>query len=202
MNPGAAVTLDGSGSSDPNGDALTYGWVQTGGEAVSFTPDLTITTFTAPVERRPTYLRADRHRPGGAVRHCQHGRHREQPGARRPMPGRTSRSDPGAAVTLDGSASSDPNGDALTYGWVQTGGEAVSFTPDLATTTFTAPDSAGPLTFELTVTDPAGLSDSRRTVVTVSDLAPTADAGPDQQVDPAPRSRWTAAAAATRTATP
>ena len=91
---------------------------------------------------------------------------------------------PGATVTLDGSASSDPNGDALTYGWVQTGGAAVSFTPDLSITTFTAPSSAGPLTFDLTVTDPGGLSNTASTVVTVSNLAPTADAGPDQQVDP------------------
>jgi chitinase len=48
VDPGADVTLDGSDSKDPNGDALTYRWVQTGGEEVTFSPALSITTFTAP----------------------------------------------------------------------------------------------------------------------------------------------------------
>jgi len=73
----------------------------------------------------------------------------------------------GASVTLDGSASSDPDGDPLTYGWAQTGGPSVSFTPNLSVTTFTAPATAGVLTFALIVTDPFGLSDSDVTTVTV-----------------------------------
>lgn len=73
---------------------------------------------------------------------------------------------PGALVTLDGSASSDPDGDPLTYFWRQTGGAAVSFTPTLSRTTFTAP-GPGVLTFTLTVTDTGGLADSDAVVVTV-----------------------------------
>ncbi len=183
MDPGATVTLDGSGSSDPNGDALTYYWVQTGGEAVTFTPDLMITTFTAPSSAGPLTFALTVTDPGGlsdadstvvTVRDL-------GPTAEA---GPDQQVDPGAAVTLDGSASSDPNGDALTYYWVQTGGEPVTFTPDLMITTFTAPSGAGPLTFALTVTDPDGLSDADSTVVTVRNLAPAAEAGPDQQVDP------------------
>lgn len=73
---------------------------------------------------------------------------------------------PGAQVTLDGSASSDPDGDALTFFWRQTGGAAVSFTPTLSRTTFIAP---GPsvLTFTLTVTDTGGLHDSDTVMVIV-----------------------------------
>jgi len=76
---------------------------------------------------------------------------------------------PGDTVTLDGSGSSDPNGDTLTYRWTQTGGTAVTLSdPTAAQPTFTAPNAFGVLTFTLTVTDTAGLNDSDTVVITVT----------------------------------
>ncbi len=65
-------------------------------------------------------------------------------------------------VTLNGSASSDPDGDLpLTYLWSQTGGITVTLSDATSVSpTFTAPSSTGVLTFTLTVSDSLGLPDS------------------------------------------
>ncbi len=54
----------------------------------------------------------------------------------------------------------DPNGDSLTYSWKQTGGQTVELTnADTAVATFIAPEEADQtLSFQLTATDPYGLS--------------------------------------------
>jgi uncharacterized repeat protein (TIGR01451 family) len=70
-------------------------------------------------------------------------------------------------VTLDGSGSTDDNGGALTYGWKQAAGPAVTFTPNLSVTTFTAPGAPTVLTFTLTVTDSGNLADTDQVVVNV-----------------------------------
>jgi hypothetical protein len=57
-------------------------------------------------------------------------------------------------VTLNGSASSDADEDFLSYKWTQTGGTAVTRSSDTAESpTFTAPGSAGTLTFQLKARD-------------------------------------------------
>ena len=71
-------------------------------------------------------------------------------------------------VTLDGTASLDPEGYPLrSFHWTQSGGAVVSFTPGLSMTTFIAPATPTVLTFTLTVTDINYLVDTDPIVITV-----------------------------------
>jgi len=77
----------------------------------------------------------------------------------------------GATVTLNGSGSRDPDGDSLSYSWVQTGGPSVTLrSADTAMPEFTAPtvDSTTEIEFELTVSDAHGSSDSGSVTVVVN----------------------------------
>jgi hypothetical protein len=78
----------------------------------------------------------------------------------------------GAAVTLDGSASTDSDGTIASYTWTQLSGTAVTLSGSGATRTFTAPGSPTTLLFSLTVTDNSGApSDPSTVTITVGDTA-------------------------------
>ncbi len=97
-------------------------------------------------------------------------------------PGPNRRVNPGAAVLLDGSASSD-DGAIASYAWTQLAGPAVTLAgAGSANASFTAPGSPGAvLTFRLTVTDDVGLSGESNVNITIN-AAPVANAGADQAV--------------------
>ena len=97
----------------------------------------------------------------------------------------------GQIVTLNGSGSSDPNGNPLTYSWTQTSGATVTLSSATSVTpTFTAPaaqSQSQTLRFSLVVSD-GQLSGGPDTVdVTIPgtvNTPPTANAGPDQTAVP------------------
>ena len=155
------VTLDGSQSYDPDNDALTYSWVQTAGQPIILSDPLTAKpTFTTPAVGQVTQalefkLTVSDGRTSASdtiIVHVENVNHAPIANA-----GNDQTKAEGSLVTLDGTESSDPDADSLTYTWVQIAGPETSLSdPHSPTPAFIAPQvSPGGTTlkFQLTVED-------------------------------------------------
>lgn len=190
----APVILNGSGSTDPDGDLLFYEWRQIGTPAVVLMQSTSVRpTFTAPmvtgVPLALTFELTVRDNKGGS------GTDRvvitvedvgEPPFA---DAGRSQMVYEGDMVTLDGFGSFDLDGEIVSYQWIQVNNPAVTMIGEkTATASFMAPDvEEGQIMmiFQLTATDDTGLTDSDTVKIGVSSgkAPPRADAGPDQIVN-------------------
>ena len=181
------VQLDGSGSSDPNGDSLTFRWALTtrpaGSQATLTNATLVNPTFVADV--LGTYV---------AQLIVNDGMLDSVPATVTISAGNlppVANAGPNQAVVvrqtvqLDGSGSSDPNGDSLAFRWALTtrpaGSQATLTNATLVNPTFVA-DVLGTYVAQLIVND--GMLDSVPATVTISagNLPPVANAGPNQAV--------------------
>ncbi len=200
VDEGSAVSLDGTGSYDPDdGDVISYEWVQTGAD--EFSVDLSDSSsaapsFTAPdvgVEGAVLTFRLTVSDGEGLESTDQVSVNINfvnlAPAARA---GSDQTVDENVSVTIDGTASYDPDaGDTITYRWEQTdsSGYNVSLSDSCSgVTSFLAPDvgaGGAVLTFRLVVADAGGLEsyDDVNVAVAFSNRLPSADAGADQSVD-------------------
>ena len=193
VDEGVTVTLDGSNSSDPDGDISSYFWEQTGGLSVTLSDSSAVQpTFTAPDvgssgESLSFQLTVTDSGGRQSTATCiVNVSWINLPPTANAGPDQTVNE--GVTVTLDGSNSSDPDGNISSYQWTQISGSSVTLSSSTAAQpTFTVPNvgpSGESLTFQLTVTDSGGLQSTDTSIVNVSwvNLPPTADAGPDQTV--------------------
>jgi hypothetical protein len=180
----ALVTLDGSGSSDANGDPLTYSW--------SFTakPASSTTTLTTPASITPTFI-ADRVGnyivqltvSDGIVNSSATVTITSNNVAPIANAGLDKAAAANALVILSGSGSSDANGDPLTYSWAFNSKPATSaavlVNANSVSPSFT-PDRAGDYVVQLIVNDGTVNSTPDSVLITTGNVAPAANAGPDQ----------------------
>jgi len=183
----ARVTLDGSGSSDVDGDLLTFRWSFISRPAGS---DAALSDSTAV---RPTFA-ADLSGSYVAQLIVNDGKVDSAPET---VTITTQNSPPvadagadqtvsvGTIVTLNGSGSQDVDGDFLTHAWsvvsAPAGSSAALSDPRGPITTFIA-DRPGAYVVQLIVNDGKVNGDPDTAVITTTNSPPVADAGPDQQV--------------------
>ena len=187
---GGSVTVDGSASSDPDGDTITYTWrfvsTPSGSAAALSDVDVVAPTFTADVAG--SYLLAlvvnDGEKDSAEDRVTVTAA--EANAAPVANAGRDQNAMTGTVVTLDGSNSSDADGDTLAYQWSfvsrPTGSTAALIDGVTSMPAFT-PDLDGTYVLDLVVSD-GDLDSSDRVQVTAeaANSAPVADAGADRTV--------------------
>ncbi len=198
----AVVTLDGTGSADPDSDdTLTYAWTQTAGPTATLSSATTARpTFTAPEITAATDLTFRLVVNDGvtasaastvtiSVRDVNRAPVASAGAAQTVAEFTPAPAYGPVTVTLDGSASVDPEGSAVAFAWTQTGGPMVALSDAAAAQpTFTAPvvPRAGTttLTFAVVATDGAAASAPATTTVTVTNVnrPPVAGAGAAQTV--------------------
>ncbi|MDC1198784.1 PKD domain-containing protein [bacterium] len=174
--PGETVTLDGTGSSDPDGTISSYAWAWAGGSATGATPSvslpdgaivvtLTVTDNRGGTDTDTVTITVD---PPNVAPTANAGPDLTPP---------DTDGLPGETVALDGTGSSDPDGTVDAYAWSWSGGTATGATPSI-----TLPDGATTVTLMVTDNEGATNIDTVSVTVQAPNVDPVANAGPDQPV--------------------
>jgi hypothetical protein len=193
VNETSTVTLNGSNSYDSDGMVATYLWTQTEGSTVALSNSTaSLSTFTAPHvgvggEKLTFKLLVT---DNGGLTDTESVvvnvvNVNQMPVS---LAGGDQMVDESTIVTLDGSNSYDPGGAISSYHWTQKSGYSVTLSSDVVVQpSFTAPpvgNGGQTLTFDLTVTDDSGASDTDSVSIYIAYInqKPSADAGEEQTV--------------------
>ncbi len=188
---GTVVALDGSLSSDPDGDPIAYAWT------LASRPAGSEAALSDPQAPQPSFI-ADRVGEYGLELIVSDG---SMPSAPDTVVITATRSNArpvasagadetvalGSVVTIDGSASTDPDGDALTYLWTLAAkpeGSGAGVKDVTAARTVFVADVVGEFRLQLVVADGEATSEPDEVVFTVVDtnVPPIAAAGADRTV--------------------
>ena len=156
-------------ASDPDGDELTYAWSAPAG-TFSGVADAATARWTAPDSLGPVTVRVEVTDGHGGSASAEVTIEVENE-----LPGVSGSCDPCEVPRLGEveltATASDPDGDELTYAWSAPAG-SFSGAADAATARWTAPDSLGPVTIRVEVTDGHGGSASAEVTVGVTNRPP------------------------------
>jgi len=185
---GEPIVLDGSGSRDPDGDALAFSW------SLVTAPDGSGAEIEAPAAEQTRLVPDHAGRYGFSL--VVSDGDLESPAASAEVV--TANSPPiadagedfevpvGATATLDGTGSSDPDVEAITFAWAPValpeGSTAELDRSASADPSFVA-DLPGAYVFALTVVDGAGLDGRDEVTVHTENRPPVADAGEDLEIE-------------------
>ena len=173
VNEGTLVTLDGSGSTDADGNTLTYKWTAPSGITLSSATDAK-PTFTAPeVSSNTPYTFSLVVNDGSIDSPADQVVVTVKQVNKAPVAnaGADQSVNEGTLVTLDGSGSTDADGNSLTYKWTAPSGIMLSLAT-VAKPTFTAPEVSADknYTFSLVVNDGQLNSIADEVVITVKNV--------------------------------
>jgi RHS repeat-associated protein len=183
----STVHLDGRGSNDVDGDPLTYAWTianKPSGSSASLSNATAVNpTFVADLAGNYTaqLVVSDGHTasaPSQTIISTTNSAPVANPGPNQYVP-------VGTPVQLDGSRSTDVDGNPLTYAWTllskPAGSSAVLSSPTPVNPTFVA-DANGAYVVQLIVNDGTVNSTPATVTIATDNIAPVANAGPDQTV--------------------
>ncbi len=178
INENSALTLSCSGN-DPDGDSLSYSWRQLSGPSIELTnPNNSILSFVTPTVVKTTILDFECTVTDGALSNSDTVNVTVYNTLTLDIiadAGDDRIINENKFISLDGSASYDPENQPLKYSWTQLSGESVSLdNTNNITPNFTSPfvenGEIKILTFELTVSDNNGRVDSDTVTITVDPI--------------------------------